>query len=72
MVPDWAPFCNTFQKELYDRDFLKQSIHLRFEVSRGVNGSEVIVVPQLLHGQLPSTRGRSPVGAGREPPPFFE
>lgn len=40
--------------------FLKQSMHFKFDVSRGVKGSEVIVAPHPLHVQFPSTRGRSP------------
>ena len=56
---------------LYPLDFLKQSIHFRFDVSRGSNGNDVIAALQPLHFQSPSNRGLSPLDdAGRVLPPF--
>lgn len=58
-------------KWVYDLLFLKQSIHFKFEVSRGSNGSDVIAALQPLHFQSPAKRDLSPFDdAERGLPPF--
>jgi hypothetical protein len=50
--------------------FLKQSMHFKLLVSRGVKGSDEILPPQPAHCQLPEIFGLSPVdGAAAGPKP---
>lgn len=52
----------------YPRLFLKQSIHFKLLVLRGVKGSEVIAPPHSAHFQSPATLVFSPGVAGVAPP----